>query len=56
MILPVPAIIARLSEVWTLAAGDLIFTGTPEGVGRLTRGDRVSAHVEGVARIDVEIG
>ncbi len=55
LILPVPAIIARLSEVWTLAPGDLIFTGTPEGVGRLARGDRLSGHIEGVTRIDVEI-
>lgn len=55
LILPVPAIIARLSEVWTLAPGDLIFTGTPEGVGRLARGDRLSGHIAGVTRIDVEI-
>jgi fumarylpyruvate hydrolase len=56
LILPVPAIIARLSEVWTLAPGDLIFTGTPEGVSRLDRGDRLSGHIEGVTRIDLEIG
>jgi fumarylpyruvate hydrolase len=55
MILPVPAIIARLSEVWSLAPGDLIFTGTPEGVGRLARGDLVEGHVEGVGRIGFEV-
>ena len=56
LILPVPAIIARLSEVWTLAPGDLVFTGTPEGVGPLKRGDKLSGRVDGVARIDLEIG
>lgn len=55
MILPVPAIIARLSEVWSLAPGDLIYTGTPEGVGRITRGDYVTARVDGVARLEIEI-
>lgn len=55
MILPVPAIIARLSEVWSLAPGDLIFTGTPEGVSRLTRGDLVEGHVENVGRISFEV-
>lgn len=55
MILPVPAIIARLSEVWSLAPGDLIYTGTPEGVGRIARGDFITARVDGVARIEVEI-
>ncbi|TPW07483.1 MAG: fumarylacetoacetate (FAA) hydrolase [Alphaproteobacteria bacterium] len=55
LILPVPAIIARISEVWTLAPGDLIFTGTPEGVSRITRGDHITAQVEGVARIDFEM-
>jgi fumarylpyruvate hydrolase len=55
MILPPQAIIARLSEVWTLAPGDLIFTGTPEGVSRLARGDRITGLVEGVAQIEVEI-
>ena len=56
LILPVPAIIARLSEVWTLAPGDLIFTGTPEGVSRLNRGDRLSGHIEGVGDIKLDIG
>ena len=39
-----------------LEGGDLIFTGTPEGVGRLNRGDRLSGHIDGVARIDLDIG
>lgn len=56
LILPAPAIIARISEVWTLAPGDLIFTGTPEGVGQIGRGDTLAGRIEGVGRIDVEIG
>ena len=39
------------SKLWALAPGDLIYTGTPEGVGPLARGDRVEGEVEGVGRI-----
>jgi fumarylpyruvate hydrolase len=39
MIFSVPEIIAELSKLYLLAAGDLIFTGTPAGVGPLVRGD-----------------
>jgi fumarylpyruvate hydrolase len=52
----VPAIIAKLSEYWTLQAGDLIFTGTPEGVGPLQRGDKVRAEIEGLAGLELEMG
>ena len=41
MIWSVPEIIAEASKLWTLSAGDLIFTGTPEGVGPVTRGQTV---------------
>ena len=34
------------------AAGDLIFTGTPEGVGAIVRGDKVVGEVEGVGRLE----
>jgi len=44
-------IIAKASELWTLAAGDLIFTGTPEGVAAIVRGDKVVGEVEGVGRL-----
>ena len=56
MIFGVPAIIARLSTLWTLQPGDLIFSGTPEGVGQLSRGDKVSARIEGVGELLLEIG
>ncbi|WP_454761821.1 fumarylacetoacetate hydrolase family protein [Caulobacter segnis] len=52
MIWNVGEVIAKASELWTLAAGDLIFTGTPEGVGAIARGDKVVGEVEGVGRLE----
>jgi len=51
MIWSVPEIIAQASRLWRLEAGDLIFTGTPEGVGPLVRGDRVEGEIEGVGSV-----
>lgn len=48
LIWSIPEIIARLNELWGLEAGDLIFTGTPEGVGPIQRGDQVEARIEGI--------
>jgi len=48
MIWNVPEIIAELSTWFELAAGDLIFTGTPAGVGKLKAGDRVQGGVDGI--------
>ncbi len=45
-------VIAKASQLWTLAAGDLIFTGTPEGVGAIVRGDKIVGEVEGVGRLE----
>lgn len=45
-------VIAKASALWTLAAGDLIFTGTPEGVGAIVRGDEIVGEVEGVGRLE----
>lgn len=42
-------ILAKASELWSLQPGDLIFTGTPEGVGPLVPGDRVEASIGGLA-------
>jgi 2-keto-4-pentenoate hydratase/2-oxohepta-3-ene-1,7-dioic acid hydratase in catechol pathway len=41
MIFPIPRLIMEVGEVWALRPGDLIFTGTPAGIGPLKPGDRV---------------
>ena len=51
MIWNVGEIVSEASKLWTLAPGDLIYTGTPEGVGPLVRGDKVTGEVEGVGSI-----
>jgi len=51
----VAEIIAELSRYFELAAGDLIFTGTPPGVGPLSPGDHVECRIEGVAELRFEI-
>lgn len=48
MVFPVAELIAAMSRVMTLLPGDLISTGTPEGVGPLAKGDVVELEVEGV--------
>lgn len=55
MIWAVPEIIAALSRLVTLAPGDLIFTGTPAGVGPVQRGDRVRGGVDGVGEIGIDV-
>ncbi len=48
MLFSVPRIIAELSQLFALQAGDLIYTGTPAGVGPLLRGDRFVASFPGL--------
>ncbi len=48
MIWSVPEVITELSTLFELKPGDLIFTGTPSGVGALHRGDRIEGGVEGL--------
>lgn len=55
MIWSVAEIIAKASELWILQAGDLIFTGTPDGVGPLVTGDVVVGEVEGVGRVEFTV-
>jgi fumarylpyruvate hydrolase len=55
MIFPVPEIIAELSTLFELKPGDLIFTGTPAGVGPLVRGDRFRAELQGIATLEGRI-
>ncbi|MBL4918800.1 fumarylacetoacetate hydrolase family protein [Szabonella alba] len=55
MIWSVPEIITCLSAYFTLAAGDVILTGTPAGVGAVGRGDRIEAAIEGVGALTVTV-
>lgn len=49
-------LIADLSLFYHLRPGDLIFTGTPEGVGALAAGDRIDGHIAGVGEIALTVG
>jgi fumarylpyruvate hydrolase len=49
-------IIADLSLFYHLQPGDLIYTGTPEGVGAVVSGDRITGRVEGVAEVALTVG
>lgn len=51
----VAEVIADLSTYVELAPGDLIFTGTPEGVGPVERGDRLVGRIDGLADLDITI-
>jgi fumarylpyruvate hydrolase len=55
MIWDIPNQIAFLSGLFELKAGDLIFTGTPAGVGAIKKGDRMNGHVDGVGDIEVTV-
>lgn len=56
MIWNVPEIIAKLSEMVELAAGDIIMTGTPAGVAATVAGDKIDCGIEGVGTLKVTIG
>jgi fumarylpyruvate hydrolase len=53
MIWKVPQIIAKLSSLFTLQPGDLIFTGTPAGVGPVAPGERIQAEIEGITQLNL---
>ena len=55
MIWQVGETIAELSTLFTLAPGDLIFTGTPAGVGAAGRGDQITGGIDGVDEISISI-
>lgn len=55
MIWNVHEIVSELSKQYRLLPGDLIFTGTPEGVGPVQRGDRLTGRIEGLDSLQVEI-
>jgi fumarylpyruvate hydrolase len=55
MIWNIPEVIAQLSKQVTLEAGDLIYTGTPAGVGPVLPGDLITAHIDGLPSLTVTI-
>jgi fumarylpyruvate hydrolase len=55
MIWSVPELISYLSRFYHLHAGDLIFTGTPHGVGPVEAGDRLRGNIEGVGKLELVI-
>lgn len=55
MIWKVPEIISYLSDYFELAAGDIIMTGTPAGVGPVVVGDEMQAHIDGLGDLTVSV-
>ena len=56
LIWSIPELIADLSKFYHLQPGDLIFTGTPEGVGALVPGDRIDGRIDRVGEIVLHVG
>jgi fumarylpyruvate hydrolase len=56
MIWNVAELVSELSKLVAIAPGDLIFTGTPSGVGPVVRGDRIEAAIDGLETLVVDIG
>lgn len=52
----VPTLVAHLSGFYELQAGDLIYTGTPEGVGPVVAGDRIEGSIEGLGSVSLAVG
>lgn len=55
LIWSVPEIIARLSNFFELQPGDLIFTGTPEGIGPVVQGETMRGGIQGIGEIEVKV-
>jgi len=55
LIWSVPEAIAHLSRLFHLAPGDAMMTGTPAGVGPVSRGDRLHAHIATIGDLDVTV-
>jgi fumarylpyruvate hydrolase len=55
MVWSVPEIVAHLSTLYHLRPGDLIYTGTPAGVGPVAPGDRLHGEIDGLAPVDLTI-
>ena len=56
MIWSIPELVANLSQFYHLEPGDLIYTGTPEGVGPVKPGDQITGVIEGFGELSITIG
>lgn len=56
MIFKPAQIVEYLSSLFTLEPGDLVFTGTPAGVGKVNKGDIISAGIQGIGYLEVVVG
>ncbi|NBR88733.1 MAG: FAA hydrolase family protein, partial [Rhodobacteraceae bacterium] len=56
LIWSIPEIINHLSGYYHLQPGDLIYTGTPSGVGAVVAGDHIHGTIDGLTAIDLTIG
>ena len=55
MIWDVAHVLAFLSQMYELLPGDLVYTGTPSGVGAVIAGDRLDARIDGLPSLAIEI-
>lgn len=55
LVLDIPALIELASSYYTLQPGDLLFTGTPEGVGPVVDGDVIAVEFQDIGRMDVDV-
>jgi len=55
MLVGVDKLIEHISKFYTLKKGDVIFTGTPAGIGRVDKGDVLQGFLEGQKMIDIKI-
>ncbi len=56
MVWSVPELVAHLSRFYRLAPGDLIYTGTPAGVGAVVAGDHIRGEIDGLPPVELTIG
>ena len=55
LLFKIPEIIASISRIMTLEPGDIIATGTPEGVSRVVSGDNIGAGIDGLGTLNVGV-
>ncbi|MDQ8028469.1 MAG: fumarylacetoacetate hydrolase family protein [Brevundimonas sp.] len=56
LIWPVDDIVAFASRLWKLEPGDLIYTGTPAGVGAVVEGDDIVVTIDGLTPLEIKVG